>query len=127
MVRLLPALLLLFPMASAAEEDEDIEEIVVWGDLFARWNDTRWMVTTELALPYAFGFLRDENLGFPSREFQIRTVIRCNKQWKLGRHKYEVDCNIEDFAMQAAIDHERIKADDIVGATSVLDEIDAKL
>jgi hypothetical protein len=126
MVRFLSALLLL-PVAASAEEEEDIEEIVVWGDLFARWNDTRWMVTTELALPYAFDFLKDENLGFPSREFQLRTVIRCNKQWRLGRHRYEVDCSIEDFGMQAAIDHERIKASDIESATAVLAEIDAKL
>lgn len=126
MSRLLPAFLLFFPAAAAAE-DEAVEEIVVWGDLFARWNDTRWMVTTELALPYAFSFMKDENLGFPSREFQYRTVVRCNKQWRLGRHKYEVDCVIEDFAMQAAIDRERIKAEDIEDASAVLHEIDAKL
>lgn len=126
---MLRSLLSLFlPTAAHAEEvDEAVEEIVVWGDLFARWDDTRWLITTELALPYAFQFLKDENLGFPSREFQFRTVIRCNKQWRLGRHRYEVDCVIEDFGMQAALDYDRVKPGDITDATAVLEEIDAKL
>lgn len=119
---------LLFVALARGQSEEDVaEEIVVWGDLFARWDDTRWFIATELGLPFPFAFAKDENLSFGSREFQIRTILRCNKDWKLGRRRYEVGCVIEDFAMQAAIDERRVKEGDITKAQAVLDEIDAKL
>lgn len=127
MTLLLPLCLLESRIAAAADEDAPAEEIVVWGDLFARWDDTRWMVTTEIGIPYALTLSRDENVEFKTREIQLRTVIACSKEWKLGGHRYEVDCEIEDFAIQASIAEDRVKADDIARAQSVLDEIDAKL
>ncbi|MEQ1501157.1 MAG: hypothetical protein ABMB14_02955 [Myxococcota bacterium] len=116
--------------SSAADTDvsaDAAEEVVVWGDLFARWDDTRWMVTTELGLPYALVLAKDENAEFDAQELQLRTVIACSKEWKLGRHKFEVACRIEDFAIQAAIGERRVSPEDIARAQSVLDEIDAKL
>ena len=44
--------------AVEAADEEVAEEIVVWGDLFARWDDTRWMITTEVVLPYAMTLAR---------------------------------------------------------------------
>lgn len=107
--------------------DAAAEEIVVWGDLFARWDDTRWMVTTEIGIPYPLTLSRDENAEFRTTEVQVRTVIGCSKEWKLGGHRYEVDCEIEDFAIQASIAEQRVNEADIARAKSVLDEIDAKL
>jgi hypothetical protein len=107
--------------------DDAVEEVVVWGDLFARWDDTRWMITNELIVPYRFLLRKDENAEFGSREMQARAVIACEKDWKLGIRRYEVSCEIEDFAIQAAIDEDRVNEDDIARAQSVLDEIDAKL
>jgi hypothetical protein len=127
MLTLLATTLLALSPATAADAEAPSEEIVVWGDLFARWDDTRWMVTTEMGVPYRFTFTKDENAEFRSREFQIRTIVRCNKEWKLGNHKYEVDCAIEDFGMQASIAEDRVKPADIERAQAVLDEIDAKL
>lgn len=113
--------------ARAADSDEAAEEIVVWGDLFARWDDTRWMVTTEVGLPYPLLFARDENAEFESQEFVIKAVIGCNKDWKLGARRYEVGCVIEDFSMVAAVSERRVSDADIARAQSVLDEIDGKL
>ena len=114
--------------ANAHAQDDDIaEEIVVWGDLFARWDETRWMITTEVGLPFDMTLSRDENLEFQTQDFQIRAIFACSKDWRLNRRKYEVDCEIEDFAIKAAIAQRRVREADIERAQSVLDEIDAKL
>src|SRR5687768_4174773 len=97
---------------------EAVEEGVVWGDLFGRWDDTRWMITNELVVPYRFTLKKDENVEFVSREMQSRAVIACEKDWKLGIRRYEVSCEIEDFAIQAAIDEDRVNGEDIARAQS---------
>jgi len=116
----------LVPAAAAADEDS-AEEIVVWGDLFARWDDTRWFVSTEFALPYDLPLERDENLSFTTREIQLHTIVACNKDWRLGKRRYEVSCKIEDFGIQAAIAERVVSEADVERAKLVLDEIDAKL
>jgi hypothetical protein len=115
------------PGAAGADDLDPTEEVVVWGDLFARWDDTRWMITTEVALPYEITLARDENQEFDTREVALKTVIGCNKDWRLNKRRYEVGCVIEDFAMQAAVSERRVTEQDIERAQAVLDEIDAKL
>jgi hypothetical protein len=127
MTLLLPLCFFASSPATAADEEVPAEEIVVWGDLFARWDDTRWMVTTEIGVPYDLTLMKDENLEFQTSEIQLKTVIGCSKEWKLGGHRYEVDCEIEDFAIQASIAEDRVNTEDIARARAVLDEIDAKL
>lgn len=113
--------------AAEGPEDDAVEEVVVWGDLFARWDDTRWIITNEILAPFPFVLRRDENSEFFSQQMVVRTVVGCNKDWKLGGHRYEVSCEIEDFGIQAAIAEDRVSDEDIARAQSVLDEIDAKL
>ncbi|HHO54662.1 MAG TPA: hypothetical protein ENK18_28245 [Deltaproteobacteria bacterium] len=111
-----------------AQSDLDVtEEIVVWGDLFARWDDTRWMIATEVAMPFRLTLSKDENLEFQTQQFQIRAIFACSKDWRLNKRKYEVGCEIQDFGIKAAIAEDRIVAADIERAQAVLDEIDAKL
>src|SRR5688572_5270208 len=76
--------------------DGTAEEVVVWGDLFARWDNTRWLIATELAMPYALPFAKNLNEAFPCPGFQIRTILACSKTWKLNNRHWEVDCVIED-------------------------------
>jgi hypothetical protein len=116
----------LVPSAAAADEDS-AEEIVVWGDLFARWDDTRWYVTTEFALPFELTLARDENISFQTRELELRTIVACEKEWKLGKRRYEVACKIEDFGIQAAIAERVVTEADAERAQLVLNEVDAKL
>lgn len=107
--------------------EDSTEEIIVWGDLFARWDDTRWMITTELGLPVPLTLTKDEVDEFQASLLQIRAIFNCSKEWKLSRKKFEVNCEIEDFGMKAAMDHRRLKPSRIAKAQGVLDEIDAKL
>jgi hypothetical protein len=86
---------------SFAQDDDVFEEVTVYGDLFARWDNTRWFITTEVALPYALTLHREENLGFRTKMFQIRSVLACSKEWRLNRRHYEVDCEIEDIGLRA--------------------------
>jgi hypothetical protein len=104
-----------------------VEEIVVIGDPFARWDGTRWYVATELITPLGLQLQMDENFGFWTHAFQLRAVFACEKDWKLGKHKYEVLCTIEDIGIQA---HSRPRTKtkrqrDRVQL--VLNELDAKL
>ncbi len=117
--------LLVAPTAHA--QDDVAEEIVVWGDLFARWDNTRWFIETEVGVPWKVTFNKDENKSFQTQEYQLRTVLACDKDWKLGNHKYEVDCAIEDFALVASIAEPNVTEKDVLRVQEVLDEIDAKL
>jgi hypothetical protein len=81
------------------------EEITIYGDSFARWDDTRWLVKTEVGLPFTveLGSMSEDqlNVQFRTRLFQVRAVLHCNKAYKLSKVDYEVDCVIEDVAMNA--------------------------
>ena len=109
------------------EEDELFEEITVYGDLFARWDDTRWFVETELALPLPFTLKKDQNFEIRATAMQVRAVIRCNKTAQLRKKRWEVDCELEDIGMQVVPwrnDRSQKKLND---GLLVLQEVDAKL
>ena len=110
-----------------APEEEIFDEVVVWGDLFARWDDTRWFVETEIALPYAMVLRRDETLEFRSTAMQVRAVIRCNKQGMETKRRMQVDCVLEDFGIQTLPFRNDRSKKKLQDAQLVLDEIDAKL
>lgn len=116
------------PLAWAQDEDVD-DTIVVYDDLFKRWDGTRWLVKTEVVLPFALRFYALNNSEFDSTAFQVRTVIACDKDWKLSNKRWEVSCKIEDFAMRAAVqtrrDNGKIGDEDRV--EEVLSQIDDKL
>lgn len=82
--------------------EEEIETIVVISDPFARWNGTRWFIKTEMGLPISMTFLAEENWEFRVAALQVRTLLACDKDEKLGRRKYEVHCVVEDIGIQAA-------------------------
>lgn len=113
--------------AMAQDDEELFDEIVVYGDLFARWDDTRWLVETELAVPIPLTFARDQNLEIRATAMQVRAIIGCNKDAQLRKKRWEVVCEVEDVALKVVPfrnDRGRKKLED--GAT-VLQEIDAKL
>jgi hypothetical protein len=106
--------------------DGKTQEITVWGDRFARWDDTRWLIKTEVVTPWPFAFLKERNYGVTISGFQVEAVMRCNKAWKLGKKHYEIDCVLEDVALQASLTglptDERIET-----GNEILAELDAKL
>jgi len=103
------------------------EEVVVYGALFARWDNTRWKVETELVLPFRLPLNREINQGFQTRAIQMETVFLCSKTWKLGRKSWEVDCTIEDFAIRSAVRQKNPRPTHIETVRSVLGEIDQRL
>lgn len=120
-------MLLLLAIAAAPAQDDAAEEIVVWGDLFARWDDTRWVIRTEIGMPYELTLYADQNKELQIREMQVAGVLKCSKDWQRGNHKYEVSCMLEDFALQGAISERNVSEADVTRAQEILDEIDAKL
>lgn len=127
---LLAALVGLFgPVAFAQEEDEADDVIVVYDDLFARWDGTRWLVKTEVVLPFALRMMAENNAEFDTNAYQVRTVIACDKDWKLSNKRWEVTCKIEDFAMRAAVQTRQSegKIADPSRVDDVLSQIDDKL
>ncbi len=104
-----------------------VEEIVVVGDPFARWDGTRWYVATELVTPLGLQLQSDENFGFWTHAFQLRSVFACEKDWKLGKHRFEVHCTIEDVGLLAHSRQKTRTAAQRARVEQVLAELDAKL
>lgn len=99
------------------------EEVTVYGDLFARWEGTRWFIATEVQLPIGTWFYADQNYQMRVQGYQVRSVLACDKDWKLSGRKYEVSCRIEDLGLQAVCG----EAPDFPHVSAILDEMDAKL
>jgi hypothetical protein len=118
--------LALIPLTVAHAQEAPAEEIVVWGDLFARWDNTRWFIQTEVGTPWKVQFNVD-NRYFATQEYQLRIILACAKDWKLGNHKYEVTCSIEDFGVVASLAERNVTEADVARAQEILDVIDAQL
>jgi hypothetical protein len=119
--------LLVAPSAASAADPAPIDEIIVYGDHFARWDHTRWLVTSELVLPLPLTLGSDNNTAFLSYALQTRMVLLCDKDGKLTKKRIEVMCTIEDIGLQAtSVRHHRRERDRAI-ADEVLSQIDAKL
>jgi len=113
------------PMSMAADDVE--EEITVYGDAFARWDDTRWIVEMEQVIPAGLQLQGTRNVGFWTQAVQTRAVLACDKEWKLGKKSWEVACEIEDIGLLATTRYERASVREIQRMNRVLEEIDDKL
>lgn len=125
---LLLAMLAALP-ASGAAQDENVvvdqrapEEIIIFGDPFARWDGTRWFVHTQVGLPLPYPMFAEFNKEFEPTDFDIRMITACEKTWRRTKKRYEVDCKIEDISLRAATykSHEP-------NAQAILEEFDEKL
>ncbi len=124
-VLLVPALA--GPVQRVADPGEVAEEIFVFGDPFARWDGTRWLVRTELMVPIGMRFTSDANEAFWTHAFQVRAVLACDKDERLGKRRYEVNCKLEDVAVQATTRSRFRSESGRAMVQRVLDQIDAKL
>lgn len=118
--------------AAGVTIDEEVDDtIVVYGDLFARWDDTRWFVKTEVAFPAPLRLYANRNYEIDVWRLAVRTVFACEKDWKMTRHKWQVHCTIEDIGLQAAAEEDPnllVPVDEMRRRNrEVLDELDAKL
>lgn len=78
------------------------EEIVVHGDPFARWDDTRWWVATEQTIPTGVLLGTDDANAFRSLAWQARAVVACSLPGRDRDQRRRVRCALEDVALQAA-------------------------
>jgi hypothetical protein len=103
-------------------------EIIVYGDLFARWDQTRWHVRTEMVLPYEMRLHAGANHEFDTPGLQVDSVLSCDKDVQLGRHRWQVDCRLEDIAVRASVVEKQDQTENRREvATAVLEEIDRRL
>jgi hypothetical protein len=100
------------------------EEVVVFGDPFARWDDTRWLLQTEWVHPLGVELLADDNLGFEAAGLRMNAVIACDIDGRLGQNQREVLCQIEDVALQGVAVQRQVPDGTI---ETVLEQIDGKL
>lgn len=103
------------------------EEITVYADAFARWDETRWLVETELMVPFPTWFTGDENHTFRSHAYQIRAIVACDKDARLSRKSWEILCEVEDIGLIASTVGRWRGAAERAHIQQILDQIDAKL
>jgi hypothetical protein len=115
-----------FAAPEAADKPAD-DEIIVYGDQFARWDNTRWLLQSELLLPLGMDFASDDNKGFRSFGFQIRAVVLCDKDAQLSKKRWEVSCAIEDIGILATTENRWRTDVDRALADGVLADVDARL
>jgi hypothetical protein len=116
---------LLFAPVAQAQEDDDVDEsITVYSDLFKRWDGTRWLIRTEIVFPTVMQFADGRNHEFYADAMQVRTVVGCDKDWKLTGKRWQVRCTIEDLSLNAVIAREPAPTD---GVPEMLAMLDAKL
>jgi hypothetical protein len=90
--------LLVFGTVGPALADPPSEEIVVWGDRFARWEH-RWHVETEIRLPYPLAMIGWRNTETELSAIQVRAVLSCDKDFEQWGRSWEVHCDIEDIGI----------------------------
>lgn len=85
-------------LATAGAEDPP-EEIVVWQKPFARFDDQRWLVATEVVAPVPLQ-VGSRRGSFAVNAWQLEAVVHCNLADERGRLR-EVDCIVEQASVRA--------------------------
>ncbi|MEQ1564907.1 MAG: hypothetical protein ABMA64_04665 [Myxococcota bacterium] len=111
-------------MAAAAEPSA---EVIVYGDPFARWRGTRWLVQSDLVVPLGMIFSSDENTAFSTHMFQLRAVLACDIDGELSKKRAEVGCEVEDLAILPTSLRDWSTADQQARVNKILQTVDAQL
>ncbi len=87
----------------APPEDSDVtaditDTVIVWARPFARFDDTRWHVRSEVVTPIHV-LLGTQKTPLRARAWQLEAVIACTMADDRGRLR-EADCRIEDAAVR---------------------------
>ncbi len=90
-------------MGSVQAAEPVAEEVIVWGDPFARWDDTRWHVMADLALQDDMVLALSQQARVRARQFSLEATIHCRKDIKLGPKSYEVRCKVETVSVQIGL------------------------
>lgn len=88
------------PAEAVVDPADADEEVIVYGDRFARWDGTRWYVATQIGFPVPFPLYAELNYEFSAMAVQVELVMGCEKTWRRGKKRYEVQCTFEDIAFR---------------------------
>ena len=77
---------LVLPLAWSGPAEE-AEEVIVYGDDFARWDDTRWLVQAEFVFPMGLTLSKNQNEGFLTFALQLRGILACQKDHSAGQEE----------------------------------------
>lgn len=92
---------------------------------FDRWQGERWYVSAQIGLPYPATLYADKNHQLQFAAADVELVMACSEAHKLGKALIEVDCVIEDVALQVA--PYRTTPGVLESGKVVIEETDAKL
>jgi hypothetical protein len=84
-------------------DEKEPEEVIIFGDRFARWDHTRWYAEMQIGFPSPFYFYAKENHEFRATQLQVRSAFLCDKTWKRGNRQFEVLCDIEEVSLRAVM------------------------
>lgn len=87
--------------APAVAADADAEVVVV-SNAFARWDDTRWYVRTQVQLPWSAALYAERNDEVAFNAYDLELVIHCQLADKLGKHAHDAICDVEDASLRLA-------------------------
>ncbi len=74
-------------------------EIVVYGNRFSTFDDTRWRIQVEMVLPFPILVAAELNHSLRVRAFIADVVLQCNLADVLGKDRREVSCVVQDVAV----------------------------
>lgn len=103
------------------------EEVVVYGDRFARWDDTRFQVHNEVTLPA--GLLLSDGRGdaFAAQSWQLTMQLHCHKGEPQLWGGLEIACVLSDVTLLATSLEERLSPREHLLMQRVLEHIDSRL
>ena len=86
---------------AGAVEAEEAEEVLVLGDNYARYMDTRWTFDVQVGMPWPVPLYAARNHMIQIVAFDVRMTIHCDGEAVRARVR-EIRCDIEDAAFSAA-------------------------
>jgi hypothetical protein len=78
------------------------EEITVYGDRYARWDDTAWHVQSEVIFPLGLALQDGEGAAFVASAWQLELALRCQKGEAQLWEGIEVSCALQEASLRAA-------------------------
>lgn len=102
--------------------EKEPEEVIIFGDRFARWDHTRWYAEMQIGFPSPYHFYARENYSFRANQLQVRSSFLCDKTWRRGNRQFEVLCDIEEVSLRAVpFENQNVRVGEI------LEELDTDL
>jgi hypothetical protein len=84
-----------------AEDGVDVVYLIQ-ADPMARWRDTRWVVQTQVGMPWPAALYAEFDHEVQFVAYDLEMVVHCDLGEPIGRGTAEVLCGVEDAALRVA-------------------------